>query len=134
MACTPDIFRVRFPEFADETEYPEARIQLFLDDAANCYMGTDENRWCGKYDVAQCYLAAHLLSTATVTEASGGVGTSGTTGPITQKTAGGVSVTRTANTKERSDQDEFYMSSAYGQQFILLRNSCFAGVTVANCL
>ena len=48
-------FRTRFPEFSDDTEYTDARIQLFLDDAADCYIGTDENRWCGKYDKAQAY-------------------------------------------------------------------------------
>lgn len=131
MACTPATFRIRFPEFADETEYPDARIQMFLDDAANFYMGTDELRWCGKYDVAQCYLAAHLLTIGTSTEAGD---TNTKAGPISSKSAGGVSVTRTVSSKTRSDADEFYMGTVYGQQYINLRNMCFVGVAVANCL
>ena len=60
MATDVATFRVRFPEFEDDTEYPDARIQLFLDDTVAIYMGSDENRWCNKYDIAQAYLAAHL--------------------------------------------------------------------------
>lgn len=131
MATTVEEFRIRFPEFADETEYPDVRIQMFLDDAAECYMGLDEGRWCGKYDKAQAYLAAHLLTVGTNTEA----GDSGNKlGPISNKTAGGVSVTRAVTSKDRSDADDFYASTSYGQQFLVLRNMCFVGVSVANCL
>lgn len=129
MATDVATFRVRFPEFADDTEYPDARIQLFLDDAA-CYIGSDESRWCSKYDLAQAYLAAHLLTVGTNTE----IGSSASTaGPISSKTVGGVSVTRAVNAKDRSDADEFYSSTSYGQQFLIIRNSCFVGVLVANC-
>ena len=131
MACSVADLRVRFPEFEDEVEYTDGRIQLFLDDSANCYMGTNESRWCGKYDYAQCYLAAHLLAIGTGSEAGDA---SVKAGPISSKSAGGVSVTRAVVAKNRSDQDEFYMSTIYGQQFLNIRNSCFVGVAVANCL
>lgn len=131
MACTVAEFRIRFPEFADDVEYPDARIQLFLDDAANCYMGTDENRWCNKYNYAQCYLAAHLLTVATGAEAGD---TSVKSGPVSSKSAGGVSVSRAVVAKDRSDQDDFYMGTVYGQQFLNIRNTCFVGVAIANCL
>lgn len=131
MATDVTAFRARFPEFADDTEFPDARIQLFLDDAANCYIGTDENRWCGKYDIAQAYLAAHLLFAGTASEAGDA---SSKSGPISGKTAGGVSVTRAVATKTRSDADDFYVSTAYGQQFLNIRNMCLVGVAVANCL
>lgn len=131
MACTVAEFRIRFPEFADDVEYPDARIQLFLDDAANYYMGTDENRWCNKYNYAQCYLAAHLLTVATGAEAGD---TSVKSGPVSSKSAGGVSVSRAVVAKDRSDQDDFYMGTVYGQQFLNIRNTCFVGVAIANCL
>jgi hypothetical protein len=131
MATDVPTFRIRFPEFADDTEYPDARIQLFLDDAANCYMGTDENRWCGKYDYAQAYLAAHLLTVGTSAEAGD---SSVKAGPVSSKTAGGVSVSRAVVAKDRSDLDDFYMGTTYGQQFLNIRNTCFVGVVVANCL
>jgi len=130
MACDVATFRIRFPEFADNTEYPDARIQLFLDDTT-CFIGTNEARWCGKYNLAHCYLAAHLLTIGTGTEAGD---TSSTAGPISSKSAGGVSVTRAVTSKDRSDADEFYSTTSYGQQFLTIRNMCFAGVVVVNCL
>jgi hypothetical protein len=36
--------------------------------------------------------------------------------------------------KDRSDMDDFYMGTSYGQQFLIIRNTCFVGVLVANCL
>ena len=127
MAVTVPEFRTRFPEFADETDYPEPRIQLFIDDTL-CFMGTDEDYWCC-YDKAQAYLAAHLLLVGTGTEA-GNTGTTG--GPVQSKTAGGVSVTRAIATKDRSEQDLWLSGTSYGQQFIALRNQCFVGVVTAN--
>ena len=125
----PTYFRMRFPEFSDPIEYTDERIQMFIDDTT-CYMGTDELRWCGCYDRAQAYLAAHLLILGTATEA----GDSGANaGPVTQKSAGGVSVSR-ATTSMSDNGDEFYSSTAYGQVFLSIRNRCFAGVLVANRL
>lgn len=131
MATDVATFRIRFPEFADGAEYSDVRIQLFLDDATNCYMGTDENRWYGKYDYAQSFLAAHLLTVGTGSEAGD---SSVKAGPVSSKTAGGVSVSRAVVAKDRSDLDDFYMGTTYGQQFLIIRNTCFVGVTVANCL
>jgi hypothetical protein len=131
MACTTGEFRTRFPEFSDPVEFTDARIQLFLDDAANCYIGTNEPRWCGKYDYAQCYLAAHLLTVGTNSEAGDSSSSSGT---VVSKSAGGVSLTRSSVPKGRSDQDDFFMSTVYGQQFLNIRDTCFVGVAVANCL
>lgn len=130
MACTVAEFRARFPEFSDAIEYPDFRIQLFLDDAANIYMGTDETRWCGKYNYAQCHLAAHLLVSATAAEAGD---SSSKLGGISSKTAGGVSVTRAIVASETGVADAFYMSTTYGVKFVILRNTCFIGVLVTGC-
>ena len=121
-------FRARFP---DQAEYSDERIQLFLDDAANIYMGLNESRWCNNYDTAQAYLAAHLLTVGTATEAGD---SSANAGPITSKSAGGVSVSKSVTTKDRSDADDFYMSTSYGQQFLNIRNMCFVPVVIANQL
>lgn len=129
MATDVPTFRSRFPEFSDSVEYPDTRIQLFLDDAVNVYMGTDENRWCGKYDVAQAYLAAHLLTVGTGSE----LGDSNSkSGGISSKSAGGVSISYATVAKDRTDNDQFFSSTVYGQQFLIIRNSCFVGVLVAN--
>jgi len=131
MAVTVAEFRARFPEFVDETEYPDARIEIFIGDSQLVYIGTDENRWGGKYNYAQAYLVAHLLVTAEASEAGDA---SVKVGAVSSKSAGGVSVTRAVNAKDRSDADDFYMGTAYGQRFIMIRNQTFVGVLVANVL
>ena len=130
MACTVTELRTRLPEFADDAEYTDTRIQLFLNDSVDD-MGSDEPRWGNKYDRAQCYLAAHYLYSATATEA-GDAGVK--LGPVSAKSAGGVSVTRAIVAKDRSDGDSFYSSTVYGHRFLIIRNSCFVGVLVGNCL
>ena len=132
MTVSVSDFKTRFPEFSDNTEYPDARVQFFIDDT-ELYIGTDEPRWGGKYDTAQTYLAAHLLSLGTSSEASGGVGggVGASAGPIISKSAGGVSVNRASSNKTYSDEDGFYMNTAYGQRFITIRNRCFVGALVA---
>ena len=131
MAIDIATLRTRFPEFYDNTEYPDARIQIFIDDSSLIYIGTDEKRWNGKYNYAQSYLVAHLLITAEASEAGD---SSVKVGPVSSKSAGGVSVTRAVATKNRSEGDDFYMGTVYGQRFMMIRNTCFAGVLVANQL
>ena len=131
MATDVPTFRVRFPEFADEATYPDDRIQLFLDDAVEFHLGSKETRWCGKYDYAHAYLAAHLLVAANRTA---GGDTSIRQGPISSKSAGGVAVSYAVTAKERSNSDDTLASSPYGERFLSIRNTCFAGVMVANQL
>lgn len=129
MATTIATFRLRFPEFSDDTEFPDARVQLFLDDA-QVIIGSEENRWCGKYDLAHAYYAAHLLSVGTNSE----LGDSASkVGAIQSKSAGGVSVTRTSAIKNKSDEEDWLLSTTYGQQFMIIRRGCFVGVLVATC-
>ena len=130
MAIDVPAFQLRFPEFSDEDEFPAPRIELFIADSL-AYIGTDELRWGVKYNIAQSYLVAHLLYIGTNTEAGD---TSVSSGPIASKSAGGVSISHAIVAKDRSDLDNFYMSSSYGQQFVNIRNLCFVGVMVANLL
>ena len=131
MAVTVAAFRARFPEFSDDVTYPDSRVEIFIEDSQLIYMGADENRWLGKYDYAQAYLVAHLLITAEASEAGD---SSVKVGPVSSKSAGGVSVTRAVATKDRSDGDDFYMGTVYGQRFLMIRNACFVGVVVGNQL
>ena len=131
MAITIADFRTRFPEFCDRTLYPDARIQLFIDDTV-CWMGTDENHWCSsgqKYNYAQAYLTAHLLTKGTNSSAGD---SSGAAGPITSKTAGGVSVTRSSiDTSNMSTTDADFSSTTYGQRYMEIRDQCFIGMLPA---
>lgn len=131
MAIGTATFRVRFSEFSDETILPDAKLQLYLDDAANIYMGLDESRWCGKYDYAQAYLTAHLLTVANGTSFGD---SSSKAGVVSASSAGGVSVTKSVTPKARSNQDDFLASTSYGQIYLSVRSLCFSGVAVANCL
>lgn len=124
-------FRTRFPEFADDEVYTDLRVAMFISDAAVLYMGVGESTWCGKYDIAQAYLSAHLLSIATATEVGD---SSNKVGAVASKSAGGVSVTRATQMHSTSTGDEFLSSTSYGQQFLNIRNLCFAHVMVANNL
>lgn len=127
MACDISSFRKRFPEFSDDIELPNERIQLFLDDAVED-IGSDEDRWGGKYDRAHCYYSAHLLILGAKTEAGD---ISAITGPIITKAAGGVSVGRSTVAKDLSSGDDMLLTTSYGQYFLTIRNGCFAGVLVA---
>jgi len=124
MSITTEQFRARFPQFADSVEYPDATIEMYIGDT-ELTMGTDENFWNGKYDYAQYYLTAHFLVSGEALEAGQ---TSANVGPITSKSAGGVSVTRGAVAKDRSDEDDYFLSTAYGQRYIQIRSSAFVGV------
>jgi len=123
--------RTRFPEFSDDTEYPDPTIQLFIDDAVNVFMGTDEVRWGGKYDYALAYLTAHLLASGENTELGD---TSASSGPISSKSVAGVAVAYAVVAKDRSEGDSFLASTSYGQRYITIRNRCFVGVLIANQL
>ena len=118
-------FRARFAQFADTTEYPDTTIQLHIDDAKDIYMGEDEVRWGTRYDFAAAYLTAHLLTVSLKIDAGQ---TSVSVGPIQTKTSDGVSVTRAITAKDRSDLDDFLLMTAYGQQYLIARNSTFAGI------
>lgn len=126
MPCTVEEFRLRIPAFSDAEMYCDALVQIKLDDAA-LTMGEDEICWCGKYDRAQCYLAAHLMS---VSEDQEFGDASSTAGPITSKSAGGVSLSTAGSSVSKDLTDEFYSTTSYGTQFMIDRNSCFSGAWV----
>ena len=122
-------FRTRFPEFCDKTEFPDERIELFIGDSL-LYMGASEAYWGGatNYDMAQAYISAHLLSLATKTE----LGDTRSSGPVTSKSAGGVSVSLAPlNTSNLNSTELELMSTSYGQRFITIRDKSFVGILVA---
>lgn len=130
MAFDQDKFELRFPELAG---HDDALLEVLYEDAI-CLIG-DQANWCdGKYPVALQYLMAHLLATRLGAMASGGGG-GATNGPITSKSAKGVSVSYASSTEGLSLDDKFYISTEYGKFYSQLRRQCFTGmgVTVAHC-
>lgn len=127
MAISVSDFRARFPEFGDEIEYPSPRIQMFIDDTVD-FIGDSESRWGGRYNLAQSYLAAHLLHTATLMEAGDANSRSGI---ATSKSAGGVSVTKNVQTKNYDELTEWFLTTAYGQRYVQILRMSFVGSLVA---
>jgi len=117
MATTVEDFRTRFPEFSNVATYPDARVQLFLDDAALCI---DEGIYGDMYDLAVCYLAAHELYLGTQTASSSG--NAEKVGPVSSKSAGQVTVARGVASVDLTDPDAYYLKTTYGQKFINIRD------------
>lgn len=114
MASVTD-FCTRFPEFDTETD---ARIQLFLDDAALNMHSEESGKWLVFYDVAHQYYAAHLLTAAMSTE----VGDSGALAPAQHQEVDDVLV-KNAISDLSVTADDLY-STSYGKRYISYRRKC----------
>jgi len=130
MALSIVDFRLRYCEFADPIDVPDAKVQMFIDDAIAIYVGDDPLRWGGKYDIALAYITAHLM---TVAMGSAGGDTSASSGAVTAKAAGGVSLSLSGTGGAvESRSVNFLLSTIYGQQYLAIRDVCFVGVAVAS--
>lgn len=130
MAITVESFRLRFAEFADEGEFTDEFLQMFITDSVSVHLGTDEKRWLGRYDYAQAYLVAHHVILADLTRAGD---LSGALGAVVSKTAGGVSISY-ASPKQSSSDSSKLSTTSYGQEFLSIRNSTFIPILVANAV
>lgn len=125
---TPDDLRIRYPEFADNTEYTDSRIEMFICDAIDD-MGIAESHWVSeyRYNRALTALSAHYLVLATESE----YGDTGAKYPIIQKTAGGVSLSYSGLAgASKSNYIKRLSSTTYGQEFLSLRDRTFVGSLV----
>lgn len=111
MAVTVADFRVRFPEFEDDITYPDARIQIFIDDATLCVL---ENIFGNLTDIATCYLAAHYLYLATKSS----TGDATTASPLSSKTADKLSLSKAVSSVDATDPNSVLSSSQYGQRYL----------------
>ena len=118
MAATYAGFIIRFPEFA---AILQPRIDLFISDAAGL-MGTAEGRWLTFYDVAQEYLAAHLLIAAQATEA----GDYGGLAPTKKQDVDDVLIEHAIEAQSATADD--LNSTSYGKRYYNYRRICFAGI------
>ena len=113
MAIDIATFRTRFPEFASDTEYPDAQVQLRLDDAV---LFLCEDKWGKWYELGVMHLAAHMLKVWTDASDSGGANT---LGPITSETTDRVSYTLGVNSV---DADEAFLASTpYGMEYLRIQ-------------
>lgn len=116
MATVAD-FKARFIEF-DSVD--DARIQIFLDDAA-LVMASPE-RWLDFYDVAHVYHTAHLLTIATWSS----MGDAGAIGPVKKKEVDDVIIEKAITAANPTALN--YFTTTYGQQYFMYQRLCFTGI------
>jgi hypothetical protein len=123
MTTTPALFKARFVEFAATSD---ARVQIFLDDAA---LDMNVAFWGRKYDLGQTFLAAHLLSVSDKTA----TGSRGSVNNVLSRTVDGAAATYAnphAAQAATDIGDVFISATSYGQQYLNLRNHLGSGACV----
>jgi len=115
MASVTD-FKTRFPEFASVAD---ARIQLFLDDAA--LLMSSPGKWRDFYDIAHQYYAAHFLVAAQFTER----GDSGILAPVNHKEVDDVVIKKAIG--ESLPRTDELLSTSYGKRYWNYRKICLVG-------
>ena len=124
MAVTTTTIRLRFPEVASVTAYPDPLLQLKIDDSA-LYVGTDWGKW---QDIAQSYLAMHFLWLSNLT--AGGLDSANAVGPTSQETVGAVSHSTAVKSIDARDTNAGFYSNIYGQEFLRIRKIAFPFVAM----
>lgn len=125
---TPDDLRTRYSEFADQTEYPDAKIEMYIMDAIDD-MGDVVSHWINeyRYNRALSALTAHYVTLGSMSE----YGDTSAQYPVIQKTAGGVSLSFSGLAgASRTDYIKRLSSTTYGQEFLALRERTFVGSLV----
>ena len=112
MAVTIANFRIDFPQFASETQYPDANITRALERAAIQIKGIDSTD--DAYDEGHALLAAHLMALGAIASASQG----GNTGGIAAvNITGQGSVQYGQNPATRASSTSGYGATRYGVEY-----------------
>jgi len=114
-------FRERYPEYSDETLYPDERIQMAIDDAT-IWMGTDEDRWLDYYDLAQYCLTAHFLAVSTITSS----GDISSLYPVSHQEVDSTVIKSAVGNVTPSNNNLY--STAYGQCYANYLKMAFGGI------
>lgn len=129
MVYTPEDLRLRYPEFEDTTEYPDNRLEMFIEDAQDD-IGTDSGHWGTetRYKRALAALTAHLLVTGFNSEA----GDINPIQAIASKQAGDVKIAhvQSSKTAPKSTYENRLQATTYGQDFLALRRRTFVSTMV----
>lgn len=119
MSASSDKLRIRFPEFADVTEYPDATVDYFISLAAG---ELEAPVWGSFFEQGSYALAAHMMKLAK-DSASAGSGGVAPPGAITQVKTGDLQVSygSTAGGGASIPGDEGLRTTIYGLEYIRLR-------------
>jgi hypothetical protein len=118
MAVTYATFIATFPEFTNETRYPEGQFDIW---SAQAYVQLNACRFGTSLDLAAMLFTAHNLvlyarnAAAAATEFAGGGAVGQVTGPINSKSVDKASVSYSPDLQ--SDENAgFWNSTTYGQR------------------
>lgn len=125
MAIIPSQFRQDFPEFADDTVYPDAVLSFWLGIAA---VSLPECRWGAWWNLGQELFTAHnlVLATQSKDDASLGITPGEVDGPATAKSVDKVSVSKDASAVTLDDGG-FWNMTRYGVQLLQFARMCGSG-------
>jgi hypothetical protein len=133
MADLPTIadMRLRFPEFTEEV-VSDSVVQFYLNDTASFL---DENSLGSCYKIAASYYTAHLIAlsirtTEQAQSSSSGVPGVPSSGTVSSSSAGDLSVSF-SSAVSKSNTEDWYKSTSYGQHFLSIVESCVSGVDIA---
>jgi hypothetical protein len=133
MTVTAETVRTYAPEFADDSNPTDERIDLFIAEAMR-YVSS--SAWSARYDDGVLFLTLHLMTMWYRAQPASGaaVGSGGTAavGPIhwaqvDNQQLGFSSPSASAGAKSvKRDTDSWYEASAWGQKYTSLRRLVFA--------
>lgn len=111
-------FREYFPEFDDDTVYPDTTVSRMIDEAL---LYISACIWGPRYTLGWLYLAAHFLYIRTQTE--NGIITP-ITGAMTDLTVGEIDVGLSGAGDWYNDSDDaLLMQTQYGARYVQMRNA-----------
>ena len=122
---TVDQFRADFPEFADDTKYPDSQVSFWL---AFAYQMLNPNRWMQILDIGAELFTAHnlVLEVTAVAQAQNGAPPGTVVGPVNARAVDGVSVSYDTASGVEMDAGHWNMSS-FGTRFIRICRMMGAG-------
>lgn len=114
MTVTVSSFRTAFAEFTDSTVYPDATVQLWINEAANLL---DQSSFGASIDLATMLYVAHNVTLSARDNKVVNVGgiPGGVTGPTSSKSVDKVSANYDTAAVTYKDQG-VYNSTSYGQR------------------
>ncbi len=124
----PSTFRTQFPEFSDQTVYPDALVN-FWDGVATTML--NPTRWASLYATGEALFVAHHLALSARDQAAANAGgvPGEVQGPKTGKSVGGISVSMDTNAVTVNDTEfaKFCNMTSYGIRFLALSRIAGAG-------
>lgn len=126
MSASSDNLRVKYPEFADTTEWADATIDIFLGWAA---AELDAETWGCHFEAGSYALAAHMMAIAKRSKAAQGSSIGGASGGISSLKTGDEQISYFAPSMPSSStaDDTALGSTMYGLEYLRLRERVVAG-------